>query len=296
MDIAVVIQGQAGVTWDGWQALASACEEYGVPTLYGSDHYQTSARARQGALETWGTICALAAVTNRLRLGTLVSPVTFRPPAVLSKLVSTADHVSGGRIDLGLGTGWLESEHTQYGLQFPQLSERIAMLENQLRTLHEHWAADWYAPAPTQCPHPPVIVGGSGGSRSLDLAARWADEYNTAHVLPDDAARRREALDHACQQAERKSIRFSVMLPMVVAESRAVLAKRERDIVNEFGRELGETTLRGTVGDVIGRLERYEAAGVDRVILGHLLHRDLETIALIGTEMLPAFQRRPRSG
>ena len=289
MEIALVVQGQDAVSWDDWRALARACEEHGVPALLRSDHYLGFASSRDGALDAWGTVCALAAATSRLRLGTLVSPVTFRPPAVLSKLASTADHVSGGRIEIGLGAGWHEDEHTRYRLPFPSLGERMALLERQLQTLHEHWSADWYAPAPVQQPHPPVIVGGNGGGRGIALAARWADEYNTANVLPEDAARRREALNAACHRLGREPIRFSVMLPLVLAAGRAGAVQRERLIVERLGRQLGHTALRGSADDVIARLKLYEAAGADRVVLGHPLYRDLDTIALLGRAIVPAF-------
>ncbi|HEY2654069.1 MAG TPA: LLM class flavin-dependent oxidoreductase [Solirubrobacteraceae bacterium] len=288
MQIALVVQGQDAVSWHDWHALADACEEHAVPTLLRSDHYQGFAGDREGALDAWGTVCALSAVTSRLRLGTLVSPVTFRPPAVLSKLVSTADHVSGGRIEIGLGAGWDEAEHATYGISFPPLHERMSLLEGQLRTLHEHWSADWYAPAPVQRPHPPVIVGGTGAARGLALAARWADEYNTPNVPPEDAARRREALSAACRSAGREPIRFSVMLPLVLAADRSDAVDRERLITQRLGRALDQSAVRGSVEDVIARLKLYEAAGTDRVILGFPLYRDLETIALLGTAVVPA--------
>src|SRR5919198_4382624 len=121
-----MIEGQEGVTWEQWVALAQACEDAGLEALFRSDHYTSFRRDAGGSLDAWATISALAGVTSMIRLGTLVSPATFRHPSVLARMVVTADHVSGGRVELGLGAGWNEQEHVQHGFPFPPTSERIA--------------------------------------------------------------------------------------------------------------------------------------------------------------------------
>ncbi len=199
-----MIEGQEDVTWEDWLALARACEEHGVESLFRSDHYLSAAgRGERGSLDAWATIAALAAVTSTVRLGTLVSPATFRHPSELAKVVATADHVSGGRVELGIGTGWMEAEHAAYGFSFPPLRERMAVLEEQLELIAGEWAdgpfslqGSHYAvrdldalPKPVQRPRPNLIVGGSGGPRSLALAARLADEYNTGHKATSSAQR-----------------------------------------------------------------------------------------------------------
>src|SRR5881227_56937 len=131
-----MIEGQEDVTWDQWLALARACEESGIETLFRSDHYLSVQGERsRGSLDAWATLNALAAVTSRLRLGTLVSPATFRHPSLLAKMVVTADHVSAGRVELGLGAGWHEREHDAYGFPFPPLRERNDVLEEQLQVV-----------------------------------------------------------------------------------------------------------------------------------------------------------------
>ena len=142
MDLCLMIEGQEGVTWPQWRALAAACEEHRIPSLFRSDHYQNlDGRAPdRPALDAWGTINALAALTTTLRLGTLVSPASFRHPSVLAKLVVVADHVSGGRIDLGIGAGWHEREHEAYGFPFAPTKTRIDVLEEQLQVLMGTWA------------------------------------------------------------------------------------------------------------------------------------------------------------
>jgi alkanesulfonate monooxygenase SsuD/methylene tetrahydromethanopterin reductase-like flavin-dependent oxidoreductase (luciferase family) len=131
-----MIEGQEDVTWEDWGALARACEEHGIEALFRSDHYLSVAgRGERGSLDAWATIAALAALTSRLRLGTLVSPVTFRHPSELAKVVATADHISGGRVELGMGSGWLRAEHEAFGFPFPPVAERMAKLEEQLRVV-----------------------------------------------------------------------------------------------------------------------------------------------------------------
>src|SRR5258705_7883259 len=137
MRVALMIEGQEDVTWEDWVALAEACERSGIEALFRSDHSLSVSGANQGgALDAWGTINALAARTTTLRLGTMVSPTSFRHPSVLGKLATTADHVSGGRIELGMGTGWSEAEHTAYGFPFLSMRERMDVLEEQLAIIH----------------------------------------------------------------------------------------------------------------------------------------------------------------
>src|SRR4051794_10858730 len=190
--IALMIEGQEDVTWEDWVALADACERFGIEALFRSDHYvSVFGEDERGSLDAWGTICALAARTTTLRLGTMVSPASFRHPSVLAKLVTTADHVSGGRVELGLGAGWSEVEHTAYGFPFGSMRQRMDVLEEQLAILHDgHWGEDRdfsfsgehyelsaldALPRPIQSPHPPLILGGAAGPRAARLAARYAD-------------------------------------------------------------------------------------------------------------------------
>ena len=138
-----MIEGQEGVTWQDWCALADACEEYGVDTLFRSDHYISQGdEARNVAHDAWMTIAALAARTSTLRFGTLVSPATFRAPGLLANAAATADHVSRGRIELGMGAGWMEREHRAYGFPFPETRTRLAMFAEQLEIVHRLWTED----------------------------------------------------------------------------------------------------------------------------------------------------------
>src|SRR5262249_53532548 len=184
-----------------WLALARACEESPIDALFRSDHYgSVMGRADRGSLDAWATISGLAAVTSDLKLGTMVSPATFRHPSVLAKNVVTADHIAGGgRIELGMGTGWLEAEHVAYGFPFPPLGERFELLEEQIEIVRrqgdeepldfegKHYAVRGDA-LPKPPSHPNLIVGGRALPRSLRLAARWADEYNLVMMTAEECA------------------------------------------------------------------------------------------------------------
>src|SRR5919197_1128630 len=137
-----MIEGQEGVTWDDWVALAGACEESGVETMFRSDHYGGFHGGEGGALDAWATVNALAARTRTLRLGTLVSPGTFRHPSVVAKNAVTADHVSGGRIELGIGAGWNEEEHIRHGFEFGDIRWRLDRFAEQLEIVHQQLNGD----------------------------------------------------------------------------------------------------------------------------------------------------------
>jgi F420-dependent oxidoreductase-like protein len=301
MRVALMIEGQEDVTWEDWVALADACERTGIEALFRSDHYlSVGGQFEHGSLDAWGTIAALAARTTRLRLGTMVSPTSFRHPSILAKLATTADHVSGGRIELGMGTGWSEVEHTAYGFPFLSMKERMDVLEEQLAIVHDgHWGDGGFSfhgshyevvdldarPKPVQRPHPPLIMGGGAGPRAARLAARYADEYNTNFVPPQEAGRRRESIAAACAKAGREPIPFSYMTTTIVAADQAGVDAR----LAELGRDLDPASdLVGTVERLAERLRDYAAVGVSRVYLQHLLHRDIEAVELIGRELVPA--------
>src|SRR5512144_2367461 len=169
MDVCLMIEGQEGVTWEQWLALARSAEDAGLGALFRSDHYRSIVRGEPaGALDAWATLAALAASTERIRLGTMVSPVTFRHPAVLAKNVVTVDHVSGGRVELGIGAGWYEAEHASYRFGFAARRARLDELDRQLAEITRQWTdADDIRPRPVQRPRPPIVVGGSARPRTV---------------------------------------------------------------------------------------------------------------------------------
>jgi len=279
-----MIEGQEGVTWDEWRALASGVEAAGLEGLFRSDHYLSILReSPAGSLDAWATLAAMAAVTERIRLGTLVSPVTFRPAPVIAKNVVTVDHVSGGRVELGMGAGWYEAEHDVYGFPFGSPRSRMDELDRQLAEIHRHWGegGDVF-PKPLQRPRPPIIVGGGAKPRSVRAAVAFADEYNTTFPSVEDARVRRRIVDDAAREAGRPPLVFSMMCGCVVGRDSPELRERLarwREITRQ-----PETypTLFGTIDEVAERLRAYEAAGVERVMLQHLAHEDLEMVGLLG--------------
>jgi F420-dependent oxidoreductase-like protein len=312
MRLSLMIEGQEDVTWDDWRALAGACEEHGVEALFRSDHYlSVEGRMGLGSLDAWATLAALAAITTTVRLGTLVSPATFRHPSQLAKVVATVDHVSGGRVELGMGTGWLEAEHRAYGFPFPPMAERLEKLEEQLEVVSREWGEGPFSfegrhyriedldalPKPVQRPRPNLILGGSGGPRSLGLAARFADEYNVAFKTAEECAAIRSELDEACRSEGRDPIPFSLMTGWLVGEDRAELLDRAGRLAETRGAaaadaesflaSVPESWVAGTLDEATERLRELAAAGVERVMAQHLLHQDLDAVAQIGRRVAP---------
>ena len=317
IELGLMVEGQEGVTWEDWRALAEAVEQHSFDGLYTSDHY-LSERPGSGreALDAWGAICALAAITSRVRLGTVVSPATFRHPSVLAKLVVTADHVSGGRIDLAMGTGWFEEEHRAYGFRFPSARTRMQTLEEQVEIVRRSWEEGAFSftgvhyeidrldarPKPVQRPHPRLVIGGHGGPRSIALAARWADEYNSPLPTGEEILARRAALARAFEGAGRDpdDARFSIMAPVLAGADRGELERRAAAVARFGGEDdadpagslarLPATWIVGTPDQIVARLRELSALGVDRVLLEATLHTDLEMIELIGRDVLPALR------
>ena len=186
MRLCLMIEGQEGVTWDDWMALAAATEDSGLEGLFRSDHYLSIGGEGRSSLDAWTTLAGLAVRTERIQLGTMVSPATFRHPAVLAKSVVTVDHISNGRAELGIGAGWYEDEHRACGFPFADTKTRMAVLEEQIEIVAKSWRegpfdlrGEHYTiedldalPKPVSKPRPNLIVGGSGGPRSIELCAR----------------------------------------------------------------------------------------------------------------------------
>ena len=305
MRICLMIEGQESVTWEEWLELARACEESAIDALFRSDHYQSvMGQTERGSLDAWATICGLAAVTSTLRLGTLVSPVTFRHPSVLAKNVVTADHIAGGgRIELGMGSGWLEAEHEAYGFPFPPTGERVGMFEEQIEIVRRQWdeqPLDFEGKhyrikggnaQPKPLSRPNLIVGGSARPRTLAAAARWADEYNLVMM---SAAQAREAVPvvrKAWEDAGRAAPVISLMTHGIIGSDRVDLLERAHAVAGIRGEDatdpeayiegLSENTLVGTVAEIREQVAELEEIGVERLMFQHLTHNDLDGVDLI---------------
>jgi alkanesulfonate monooxygenase SsuD/methylene tetrahydromethanopterin reductase-like flavin-dependent oxidoreductase (luciferase family) len=302
MRVTLMIEGQEGVTWDDWVALGQACERSGVEAMFRSDHYSGFHSDEGGSLDAWATINAIAATTQTIRLGTLVSPGTFRHPSALARMATTADHVSGGRIVLGMGAGWYETEHEQFGFEFRTAAWRVERFGEQLEIVHRQLNEDepfdfrgkYYTltgcdalPKPVQRPLP-IVVGGAAKRGTARPAARFASEYNTTFPTVEEARERRARMDEFCAEAGRDpaTLPLSMMTQCVIGRDQAEVEERLR----ELGRPpwKPEASLVGTVDEVAERLRGYEAAGIARVMCQHMLHRDLDMVELLGRELAPA--------
>jgi alkanesulfonate monooxygenase SsuD/methylene tetrahydromethanopterin reductase-like flavin-dependent oxidoreductase (luciferase family) len=276
-----MVEGQAGVSWEEWLALADACEEHGIEAMFRSDHYLSQADPERLATDAWTLLGALAARTSRLRLGTLVSPVTFRHPAVVAKAAATVDHISGGRVEVGMGAGWMVAEHETFGLPFPETPDRVRMLAEHVEHVDRQLRDD---PLVVQKPRPSLIIGGGARRGTTIPAARFADEYNTFGVDPTEAGRRRKRVEEACEEVGRdpSTLPFSVMTPFLLDLDHA------RRFVERFPNAgpaeewFGKLQRRGLAGDLVAGLKEFEAAGVERVMLQHVVHDDLDVVAALG--------------
>jgi F420-dependent oxidoreductase-like protein len=259
-----------------------------------------------GPTDAWVTLAGLARDTKHIRLGTLVSPVTFRPPAALAISVAEVDAMSGGRVELGLGTGWYEAEHHAYGIPFPPLSERFAMLEEQLAIITGLWttpAGESFSfhghhyqltnspglPKPLQQPRPPIVIGGGGTRRTPQLAAMYADDFNAGYMRVEDVADRFARVRAACEAAGRDpaTLVCSTAKAVCCADDPATLRQRAAAIGRNLD-GLRERAFGGSAAEVLETLEQLHAIGTQRVYLQVLDLSDLDHIREIAETVLPA--------
>lgn len=318
MRFALMIEPQQGLSYEEQLAIARRAERAGFEALFRSDHYD-SFPGGSGAPTTdaWAVLAGLARETSTIRLGSLVSPVMFRTPGNLAKMVATVDEMSGGRIEVGLGAGWHEHEHGAHGFAFPPIAERADRLEEALEILHGLWEGPdgWsfagrhysvvdalFRPRPGSQPdrgggRPNIITGGEGTERGFRIAARYADEFNLSSVSADAAADRFAALDAACRAAGRApaTITHSVMAGVLVGRDDAEVVARERSLLGALGRDegagewLAERRARwvhGTPDRARATAARFEAAGAERLMLQDFLPRDLDMIDLMAEALL----------
>lgn len=308
MRYALMIEPQQGVSWDLNVSIAQRAEAAGFETLYRSDHYESfPGPVDQGSTDAWATIAGLVRETTSLRHGTMVSPVTFRHPGNIAKVVATIDEMSGGRVELGLGAGWHRDEHRRLGLGFPDLETRIEMMEEQIQIVGGLWSgeAGWsfaghhyvvgdsiYMPLPRQQPRPPLILGVKGAPRGLRAAARWADHLNLYDVDPERAAAVFKRFDEVCAAEGRdpSDIVRSVLIGTAIGADRAEAEQRadamaslfEHDSTTAWKRESAGAWAIGTPDEALEKVREYEAAGVELVVLQDLLPEDLAYVDLLG--------------
>jgi F420-dependent oxidoreductase-like protein len=314
MRFSLMLEGQEGVSWDRWLSFADAAERLGFESLFTSDHYYSVVGApARGSNDAWAILAALAARTQRLRLGALVSPVTFRHPTVLAKVATTVDHISNGRVEIGMGAGWWEEEHRTHGFPFPPPTGRFELLEEQVEIVHglltkepfsfesPHYAIEEceFLPKPVQRPHPPILLGGRiAGARMQRLVARWADEFNTVGGTPSEVRERFDRIRHGLEATGRgqDTLTTSLMTWYFVGETEAewrgrVETARRNDpsagSSDDYLRDVERDCIVGTPDRAAERLREYAAAGVQRIVLNHELCDDLRMLELLAAQVIP---------
>ena len=284
MRFAFMVDPQEGLPYSRMCELAQMAEAAGFESFVRSDHWLSlKGDWSAHATEAWTTLAALARDTTRIRLGTMVSPVTFRLPIELAKMVTTVDEISAGRVDVGIGAGWYDAEHERFGIPYPSLAERFEMLEEQLQILIGLWTRSHLSfegrhyrlrdavcePKPVQRPHPPIVVGGHGKPKLVRLAAMYADELNLDNPSPDDCREVFVRLGNACRAVSRDpaAVRRSAMLAWDGANAHATPSEQRR------------------------LLSAYALAGIQKIVLdawpGPASPRSIE---VLGREVLAAFR------
>lgn len=309
MEYCLFTEPQQGFSYDDQLAFAQSAERHGLDGFFRSDHYLRMGEGdpRPGPTDAWTTLAGLARETSRIRLGTLVSSVTYRVPSILAIQVAQVDAMSGGRAELGLGTGWFEREHEAYGIPFPP--KRFDLLEEQLQVVTglwqtpdaetfsfdgEHYRLD-RAPAlpkPVQS-RVPVIVGGGGPKRTPALAARYATEFNIGFVAEDVVAEKFRVVRQACESIGREpeTLQLSVALPTIVGVDDAEIERRVAAIGQTRAQFDNGANLIGSPTQIAEKVERLRALGASRVYFQLLDLRDVEHADLVGAELLPLLPR-----
>ncbi|MEU8245060.1 LLM class F420-dependent oxidoreductase [Nonomuraea sp. NPDC048916] len=302
MKLRIFTEPQQGATYDDLLAVAQATERLGFDAFFRSDHYQRIGPGDPGpgSTDAWITLAGLARETSTIRLGTLVTPATFRLPGPLAISVAQVDQMSGGRVELGFGTGWFDAEHTAYGIPFPPARERFARFEEQLEIILGLWtAAEPYSfegahyrltdspalPKPVQRPHPPIIIGGVGAKRTPRLAAAYADEYNVPFRTLSDTGEAFERVRRAAQ-AEGRPLVFSAAQTVCVGVDQAELERRAAAAGAGLA-DLRAAGLAGTPAEVLEKIGALAKLGAERVYLQVLDLTDLDHLELIAAEVLP---------
>jgi F420-dependent oxidoreductase-like protein len=302
MDIGIMIEGQNGLNWARWQRMARAVEELNFAGLYRSDHFTNSRPPDKDSLELWVSLTWLAAHTERIEFGSLVSPVSFRNPIFTARMAKDVDDLSGGRLTLGLGAGWQEREHTHFGFDLLSVPDRFDRLEEGLEVITRLLGSDepvtfggrFYRleeavllPRPSRPKGPPILVGGNGPRRTLPLVARYADEWNGLFILADRYAELSARLDELLLAVGRQpgDVRRSLMTGLLFGRDDAQVATKLGDRDATELREQGKIV--GTPPAVVEQLGRLAEVGIQRVMLQWLDLDDLDGLSLLAQTVLP---------
>jgi F420-dependent oxidoreductase-like protein len=301
MDVAIMIEGQNGLTWPRWQRIARAVEDLGFAGLYRSDHFTNMNPPDLDSLELWVSLTWLATNTKRLAFGPLVTPLSFRHPVMTLRMATAVDDLSGGRLTLGLGAGWQAREHTNYGFELLSIRERFARFREGLQIITRllrqdepvSYTGSYFRmqdavllPRPARPGHPPILIGGSGPLRTLPLAARYAAEWNGTFQTPEKFAALSRRLDELLAKRGRRpaDVRRSLMTGLVFGRTPAEVEQRLRGRSHEALRERG--VIVGGPSEVAEHLGRLAATGVQCVMLQWLELDDLDGLEALAKAVL----------
>ncbi|HEY8816785.1 MAG TPA: LLM class flavin-dependent oxidoreductase [Candidatus Dormibacteraeota bacterium] len=297
--VGVMIEGQEGLNWDRWRLICQDAESLGFDSLRRSDHlFSVMGVVGRDALECWTSLALAAEWTKTIEFGPMVSPLTFRPAALLARIAAAVDILAGGRLILGVGAGWYEREHVENGVPFLTMGGRMDLLEDGIKTIRATW--DNANPKPPRGAVP-LLMGGRGEKRALPMVAREAVEWNLSHMDAEEYVQKKKVLDAACRAIGRdpSSIRHSVMANFLIGRDRAEVRERAlqlREVLPSLNgldadaviAKVGEHGLAGTADEVADQIIKYSKHGVDLFMLQHFLLDDRDALKVLAEEVIPA--------
>ncbi len=307
MDIAIMIEGQMGLNWQRWKAVAEVVERTGFAGLYRSDHFTNPNPPDYDSLELWSSLTWLASHTERIEFGPLVSPFTFRHPSMVARIATAVDDLSRGRLHLGLGAGWQEREHRNYGFELGSIDERMQRFEEGLevvtrlfRNERASFDGDFYQiddavlkPKSRSGKGPSITIGGNGIKRTLPIAVQYADEWNGVFLTPEEFQQRSQRLDELLEEAGRdpETLRRTLMLGCAYAENQQDADAKAKERGTQSAQELRERSIAaGSAKELIPFLKEYEERGCQRVMLQWLELDNLKGLEAMGRALLPEFK------
>lgn len=307
IEIAIMIEGQNGLTWERWQRIAKAVDDLGFAGLYRSDHYTNANPPDKESLELWASLTWLASHTQRIEFGPLVSPVSFRHPTMTARMAAAVDDLSNGRLILGLGAGWQEREHMNYGWDLMDIPQRFARFGEGLEVITRllksdtpsNFNGDYYRlqdgillPRPKRVGGPPILIGGNGRTRTLPLVAEYADEWNAVYIGIPEFEKLNRDLDQMLEVQGRKpsEVRRSLMTACIFGQDDVDIAHKvaERTQGKKTPQELRDQDyLVGTANPIVEKLGQWTQAGIQRIMLQWLDLDDIAGIEMLAQQVFP---------
>ena len=301
LEVAIMVEGQNGLNWERWQRLATAVDDLGFAGLYRSDHYTNSEKPDLDSLELWVSLTWLASHTKNIEFGPLVSPVSFRDPTMTARMASAVDDLANGRLVLGLGAGWQEREHRNYGWdlldvtsRFDRFAEGLAVITQLLNSDEPvAFSGEYYQlqdaillPRPQRVGGPPILIGGNGPKLTLPLVAKYASEWNAVYISPEEFKNKSALLDEMLVANGRSpaAVRRSLMTRIEIGDEAAVAEKFSNDDFDEL-RQRG--LVLGTPSQIVESLKTWEEAGLDRIMLQWLDLDDMDGLETLAQEVVP---------